>query len=225
MGVEIYPIILGMNRVHILKGKGTILIDGGPPGKSRDFLKRLEKTGIEPCEIGLMVLTHGHWDHVGSAAGIQAATGTRIAMHSGDKVCLEEPRNMVPPGACLRGRVFRRLLEFWFRDVSIPPAQVDIELGNEEFSLEEYGIHGKILPTPGHTPGSVSVLLDSGEVFVGDLAMNRLPMRFRPGTPIFADDLGQVKRSWRKLLELGAKTVYPAHGKPFSAEVFRRRLD
>jgi glyoxylase-like metal-dependent hydrolase (beta-lactamase superfamily II) len=49
--------------------------------------------------------------------------------------------------------------------------------------------------------------------------MNMLPMRFSPGLPIFGDDLRVVKESWRKLLKMGVKHVYPAHGKPFSAEV------
>ena len=73
-------------------------------------------------------------------------------------------------------------------------------------------------------PGSVSVLLDAGEAFVGDLAMNRFPLRFFPGLPIFADDLDAVTASWQLLLAQGARTVYPAHGKPFPAEVIQRAL-
>jgi hydroxyacylglutathione hydrolase len=68
------------------------------------------------------------------------------------------------------------------------------------------------------------VLLDSGEAFVGDLAMNKLPLRRNPGLPILAEDIEKVKESWRKLLELGATTVYPGHGKPFSVEVIKRAL-
>ena len=72
--------------------------------------------------------------------------------------------------------------------------------------------------------GSVSVLLETGDAFVGDLAMNGLPMRIGPGLPIFAEDLQKVKESWQLLLDRGAKTVYPAHGKPFSADAIRRIL-
>ena len=78
--------------------------------------------------------------------------------------------------------------------------------------------------TPGHTPGSVSVLLDSGEVFVGDLAFNRLPFTFRPAMPLYADNIDLVKESWKKLFNAGAKVVYPGHGKPFSAEVIRKYI-
>jgi glyoxylase-like metal-dependent hydrolase (beta-lactamase superfamily II) len=101
---------------------------------------------------------------------------------------------------------------------------VDIVLGSDVFDLEEYGIPGRIIPTPGHTPGSVSVLLDSGEAFVGDLAMNKLPLRRTPGLPIFAEDKATVITSWRLLLAEGVRTIYPAHGPSFPAEVMRRAI-
>jgi glyoxylase-like metal-dependent hydrolase (beta-lactamase superfamily II) len=80
---------------------------------------------------------------------------------------------------------------------------------------------GEVIHTPGHSPGSVSLLLASGDCFVGDLAMNGLPLRRGPGLPVFADDLERVRRSWRMLLDRGARTVYPAHGRPFDAERIR----
>lgn len=108
--------------------------------------------------------------------------------------------------------------------LQVPAGRVDWELADEEYPLADYGIQGRIIPTPGHSPGSVSVLLDSGDVFVGDLAMNNPPLRFSPGLPIFAEDFDQVKKSWEKLLDMGAKTVHPAHGKSFPVEVIRREL-
>jgi len=70
----------------------------------------------------------------------------------------------------------------------------------------------------------VSVVLESGEAFVGDLAMNMFPMRLSPGLPIFGDDMQAVRDSWRKLHEMGVRMVFPAHGKPFAAEVVYRKL-
>jgi len=64
-------------------------------------------------------------------------------------------------------------------------------------------------------------VLDSGDAIVGDLAMNRIPLRLSPGLPIFADDMALVRRSIEKVLVAGAKTIYPAHGKPFPADVLR----
>ena len=107
----------------------------------------------------------------------------------------------------------------------IPVTDIDVVLGDENHSLASYGIPGRVIYTPGHSIGSVSVLLETGDVFVGDLAMNKFPLRFSPGLPIFADDLRQVRQSWELLLNQGAKTVHPAHGKPFAAEIMQRALE
>jgi glyoxylase-like metal-dependent hydrolase (beta-lactamase superfamily II) len=108
--------------------------------------------------------------------------------------------------------------------VLIPGTNVDIVIGDEGLSLDEYGVSGKVVYTPGHSSGSVSVLLETGDAFVGDMAMNMFPLRLSPGLPIFAEDLGKVKESWKLLLDQGAKMIYPVHGKPFSADIIRNAL-
>ena len=101
---------------------------------------------------------------------------------------------------------------------------MDIVLENEEFSLEKYGISGKVVYTPGHSSGSVSVLLETGEAFVGDMAMNKFPLRLSPGMPIYAENWQILIDSWKTLLEGGVKTIYPAHGGPFSADIIQKEL-
>ena len=71
----------------------------------------------------------------------------------------------------------------------------------------------------------MSVLLEQGDAFVGDLAMNGLPMRWGPGMTIFSDSRATVIESWRKLLDLGATRIHPAHGRAFPASVFRKGLE
>jgi glyoxylase-like metal-dependent hydrolase (beta-lactamase superfamily II) len=102
--------------------------------------------------------------------------------------------------------------------LKIPAAHVDIVLEDQAFSLSTFGIAGKILHTPGHSPGSVSVVLNTGDAFVGDLVMNAFSMCLRPSLPIFAEDIPQVKNSLKLLLAHGVKTIYPAHGHPFPIE-------
>lgn len=104
------------------------------------------------------------------------------------------------------------------------PVKADLAVGDEGLPLDDYGIPGRILYTPGRTVGSLNVLLDSGEAFVGDLAMNKFPLRRNPGLPVLADDIEKVKDSWRNLMALGAVTVYPGHGKPFPIRVIREAL-
>ncbi len=179
---------------------------------------------IAPGEIKLIVVTHGHWDHIGSAKEIKEITGAKIAMHQNEKDWLEKSMIKHPPGVTTWGRTFASLMTLFYRVIHVPPTEVDMVLSDDELSLEPFGIPGKILYTPGHSSGSVSVLLETGDVFVGDLLMNKFPLRWSPGLPIFAKDMSKLKRSLEVLLENRAKRIYPAHGKPFPVSIMRKEL-
>ncbi len=222
--MKIHTIRLGLDYCYLIQDGGTIMVDGGSPGKAKQFTQALGKIGISPETIKLFVITHGHFDHIGSARDVKAITGAKLAMHEKEKEWLEKSLKHLPPGVTRWGKIFHGVLELFMPLIHIPAATVDIVLGDQERSLTEYGIRGKIVATPGHSPGSVSILLESGEAFVGDLAMNKFPLRLNPGLPIFAEDLSGLKESWKRLLDQGAKTVYPAHGEPFSTEVIRKAL-
>ena len=224
MSLSIHPIKLGVARCYVIRAEGTILIDGGAPKQARNFMKGIETLFIKPKDIQLIVITHGHWDHIGSAKEIKGITGAKIALHRNEKDWLEKSLKPLPPAVTLWGHIFAKIMAIFVPLIHVPAAGVDVVLGDEELSLADYGIPGRIIPTPGHSIGSVSVLLETGDAFVGDLAMNGFPLRIGPGLPIFAEDLQKVKKSWQLLLDKGAKTVYPAHGKPFSADAIRRTL-
>ncbi len=224
METRITPIKMGLDTCYIVKEDGVIAIDGGDPHKIKKFKQGIEKAGINPDDIKLLVNTHGHWDHIGSSQEIKDLTGAKTLLHRDDMDFLEEGKTLQPPGFTFWGKLIISLMKAISPLIIPPTVEIDIVASDEEISLKEYGISGVVIHTPGHSWGSVSVLLETGDVFVGDLAMNALPMRLNPGLPIFGDDIELVKRSWRKLLEKGAKTVYPAHGKPFSAEIVRQAV-
>jgi len=209
---------MGFDTIYAVRGEGVILIDGGDPQRIERLKEGVERASIKPEDIRLIILTHGHWDHIGSAKDIKAWTGAKIMLHQRDMHFLDETHPSQPPGFTLWGKTIIAILKLYTQFVHIPTFEVDIVAGDEEISLEEYGIPGRVVYTPGHSWGSVSILLDSGEAFVGDLAMNMPPMRLNPGLAIFGDDIILVKKSLRKLLDKGAKTIYPAHGKPFPVE-------
>jgi len=200
------------------------MIDGGMAGRTKNFAKAIKKLSIKPQDIKLIVLTHGHWDHVGSVKEIKDLTGAKIAMHREEKDWLEKSLTPLPPAVTTWGKIMFKIMKMCESSLRFPAAKVDIALGNEELSLAEYGIPGKIIYTPGHSKGSVSVLLETGEAFVGDLAMSGPPLRLSPKLPIFADDLKQVRESLKMLIDAGAKTIYPAHGKSFSIDAIRKAL-
>lgn len=224
MRVNIHPITLGFGHCYVIQGKGVIMIDGGAPKQAKRFMEAIERLSAKPEEIKLIVITHGHWDHIGSAKDIKEITGAKIAMHQQEKDWLEKSLKPLPPGVTLWGRIFAKTMAMFMPLVHIPATDVDVVLGDKELSLAEYGIPGRVIYTPGHSSGSVSVLLETGDAFVGDLAMNKFPLRFSPGLPIFAEDLQRVKESWKLLLDQGAETVYPAHGEPFAADIIRKAL-
>ncbi len=224
MSVNIYPVILGFDHCYIIQDEGTIMVDGGAPKMAKEFTKSIKKLSIKPGDIQLMIMTHGHWDHIGSAKEIKELTGAKIAMHEREKEWLEKSLKPLPPGVTPWGHVFKGIMTMFMPLVHIPSTDVDVVLGDEERPLSQYGIRGKVIYTPGHSSGSVSIVLEKGDVFVGDLAMNKFPLRLSPGLPIFAEDCTKVRKSWELLLDHGAKTVYPAHGEPFSAHIIRRAL-
>jgi glyoxylase-like metal-dependent hydrolase (beta-lactamase superfamily II) len=224
MKAEIFPFSLGFNDCYVIREQEVIMIDGGPANKKIDFIKAMKNIQLEPENIKLIVITDGHPDHIGSARDIKQLTKAKIAMHRLAKGCLEagEWKNMRLPGGWMGRKVFGKIITRFSGE--IPSTEVELVIDDDGLSLKDYGISGRIVYTPGHTMGSVSVLLDSGEAFVGDLAMNKFPLRLGPGLPTIVENRDKVKESWRKILDLGATTVYPAHGKPFSAEVIKKVL-
>jgi glyoxylase-like metal-dependent hydrolase (beta-lactamase superfamily II) len=224
MGVEIIPIALGFGTCYVLKADGVVAVDAGAPNKVKGFLAGLERNSIRPEDVDLIVLTHGHWDHIGSARDIQTATGAKLAMHESEIAWFKQSGTPLSQGTTRWGRAFYAIHKVFMPLIAVPSAKVEVVLGNDGMSLLEFGVPGRILYTPGHSAGSVSVLLDGGEAFVGDLAMNKFPLRLSPGLPIFADDPSAVFASWEMLLAAGAREIYPAHGKPFPAELIRHAI-
>ncbi len=219
MNEKIFTLRFDFNRCYILRGKQTIMIDGGPPHKKKSFLKQLNKFGIEPNEIKLIILTHGDFDHIGSAKDFKEVTGAKIAIHENDSKNLEEGIFHWPQGVTKWGKISRFILKPFIEKINqFEGVKPDIILTHNDFPLDEYGIDGKIIHTPGHTPGSVSILIGTGDVFAGCMAQNSLPFTLRPQLPVYAIDIALLKKSWKKLIDCGAKKIWPGHGNPFQVE-------
>jgi glyoxylase-like metal-dependent hydrolase (beta-lactamase superfamily II) len=217
---------LGFSNAYLVEGRGArILVDAGSLHQEGTFVRHLKRHRISAQDIALIVVTHAHFDHVGSLKAIQQLCECPIAIHEKEARLVREGLVVFPPGTNLFGKTAsylgKRLMTSYFR---FPATEPDIIL-SEDFSLEPFGILGNIICTKGHTEGSLSVLLSSGEVFVGDLAANYLPFGLGPIFPPFAENVSDLFASWRRLLGLGARIICPSHGKPFRAEWLKRRLD
>jgi len=221
--IEHYGIRLGSATAYLVKGqKGCILVDAGSKGKEQMFFDCLRRLGISQGELQLIVVTHVHYDHVGGLALIKKRCQCPVAVHTNEAALLREARIAIPPSTNTVGRMLsflgRKLIS---TDRNFAPVEPDILISNE-FLLDDFGIDGSVLFTPGHTRGSVSVLLRSGEAFVGDLVSS---FPFQSVFPMYAEEPEQVCESWKKILDFGSKMIFPSHGSSFVAEKLTREYE
>ncbi len=167
-------------------GSSRLLVDIGWPGTLGIMKANLRKMRIPLREICYALATHYHIDHAGLAEELK---GEGVSL-----LVLDVQLGAIP------------MMKTWTKPGD---GYVDItEDGNAVISckqsrefLSQIGIAGEILHTPGHTDHCVSLLLDDGSVFTGDLPLEA-----------FAFENPAAVASWQLLREKGATRVYPGHG-------------
>jgi glyoxylase-like metal-dependent hydrolase (beta-lactamase superfamily II) len=221
-GALVIRIKLASSNAYIVKGKRCLLVDTGSPGESTKIVEELRRNGIDVKELALILHTHGHSDHCGSTAELRRLTRTPTALHVADIHMMERGRNdpLIPTRPA--GWLIRP-----FVDNSFEPVSPDLLLEGEP-DLAEYGVAGRIVYTPGHTSGSVSLVTSEGQAIVGDLMMGGyMGGQFFPLLPdyhYFADDLGMVRTSIKKILDLSPKEILVGHGGSLHPEAVRERF-
>ncbi len=219
------------NRFLLSCNEGYLLVEGGSQKEFSLFMRQLKGVGIDPKEIQFLFLSHHHEDHAGFAASLRKVSSCRIIMHSEALKPLQKGEHFVPGG----GLVNRRALVFSFyallkgvrfRLEPLELNETDIIVREDDHGrLRSLGIPGEILVTPGHSPDSISLLLDDGSCFCGDAAMNGPAWLGNRYCCIFISDVKQYYNSWQKMIKKGARTIYPAHGFPFSYQKLQKNLN
>lgn len=224
IAVPILP--LGMVHCHlVMTDTGCVVVDTGIPGSAHKIERALKAHGRSLRDVTLIVVTHAHTDHAGSAARLRELTGAPILAHAGDLDYYERRKEMTYCVAHWWGPLFLR------SGVPGEPYQAftpDILLEDDaRIALDPYGIDGVARHTPGHTAGSISVELRSGDALVGDLIASGVllggVMRLKHATrPPFEDDPQTVSGQLLGMIDAGMQRFHMGHGGPLAAAEVRR---
>ncbi len=194
-----------ISNCYLLLGERPVLVDTGAPGDLKRILAALRAQAVEPAQLALIVLTHGHSDHAGCAAELRRRSGAQIALHAGDIALARGGRNGVLAPQDALGRILRPFL-----DEEYEAFEPDL-LFRDGFSLEPHGVKGNVLATPGHTPGSASVVLGSGEAVIGDVLRGSLVWPNQARDHYFCNDPELNRRSIVRLAREGLLRCHPGN--------------
>lgn len=183
-----------LSYAYLVYTPEPVLIDTSMGFNGSRILRELSSLGVNPKDIGHILITHHDLDHIGSAALLQEATGATVWASAEDipYIMVEKDRHS-----------FKKYLSRIIRVKK--PANLKAFSGN--------AINGiQILPSPGHTPGHVCFLYD-GVLFAGDLLENKKG-KLIPYPAAWDWDYQQMLLSIKKIASIAFTWVCPAHGKP-----------
>jgi glyoxylase-like metal-dependent hydrolase (beta-lactamase superfamily II) len=169
-------------------GTSRLLVDLGWPGTMGAMRAGLDRMGVPLREIRYGLATHYHIDHAGLAQELKQA---------GVPLLVLEPQVGAIPLMKAATKPRDEYVDITTHD------NVVVSIAGSRAVLERIGIAGEIVHTPGHSDDSVSLLLDDGSAFTGDLTHPALAGE---------GDATVVAASWRLLRERGAARIYPGHG-------------
>ncbi len=217
-GYKITRVLAGRSNVFLVANGGKhILVDTSPGSRWKTLDRRLRRLGIE--RLDALVLTHAHYDHAGNAARLQEKYEARVIAHIAEGPFLAKGENNAVGGTnALTRLMVAGLGKRFARRASYEPCRPDIQV-DPSFDLREFGFKAYALHTPGHTSGSLSVIVDDEIALVGDAMFGIFP-----GTvfPPYAEDAGRLVESWGRLLATHCRLFLPAHGTANSRQLVLR---
>lgn len=193
---------------YLVVGRRVIVIDSGVRGSERVILDYLQTLARSPADIAAPILTHSHPDHVGGAAALVRASGAKVLAHPAERAWIEDLRlqetERPVPG---------------FSSLACENVKLDGLLADGDM-LDGEGVSLRVLHTPGHSPGSISLLLESeGVLWTGDA----IPQP--GGMPIYEDVPGSL-RSMERLRALpGVAVLLQSWDQPAAGQAARQAID
>lgn len=169
-------------------GKRRLLVDVGWPGTMGKLAATMKRKGIAIGDVGHLLVTHYHPDHAGLVQEVKSH-GVRLVVMEGQADFIPALKQWMKP-------------EMHYVDIDLRDNTPVTIAGSRGF-LAALGIAGEIVPTPGHSDDSVTLVLDSGDAFTGDLQST---------SRADEHDVEAVTASWERIRALGARTIHPGHG-------------
>lgn len=226
--ISIWP--KGLINCFLIKGpKKHILVDTGLPDSAPKILDQLKQQNIDPKDIGLIIVTHAHIDHFGSAAQLCRVLQAPILGHR-----LDTPQYL--KGQASTSTMKPNKPQWWLfkqliKSQAADPFEPNIILEDSaDYSLKPWGINGKVIHTPGHTPGSLSIVLENGEIIIMDMMASGILLggvlwHQRIKHPPFHDDLKTLKTSFERILTEPGLRYYLGHGGPLNRSQVKAYYD
>jgi len=207
-GYMIIRVLSGRSNVFLLtNGDKNILIDSSIKMLWGRLLHNLKKLGIS--SIDYLVLTHAHFDHVANAKRIKNKFRSKVVIQKEDADYLKVGENVMPKGTTLITRpLVKAFGKRFLNGFKYDPCKYDL-LVDSRFDLKEFGFNAYLMHNPGHTGGSMSLIVDDEIAIVGDAMFGVFK---RSVFPPFAVDVAQMFESWGKLLETNCSLFLPSHG-------------
>ena len=196
------------SNVYLLADDKLVLIDTGLPGNAKLILDYIKHQGRDPKELAQIIITHAHSDHMGSLDELRVTTGARTVAHRDESTPTGD-------GGYVLWQVSQgqrsRLRGVLSRITAPKPSPVDRPVDDGDVLPYLGGL--RIVHTPGHTAGSICLLLEkSGVLFAGDTMINNVDRLSRP-LP-FGSDRQASEKSLLKLSNLDFDVCCFGHGPP-----------
>lgn len=206
---EVHQITIRSTNIFLIVEEKLTLVDTGfrgSAGKIADYINRL---GRSIKELDLIIITHNHLDHVGGLPELRKMTPAKVAVGKAD---LSESESGLPYPRCYLKLMHIPPIAIFRPLVYAKPSEVDIQLVGGEVLSPLSGL--KVIQTPGHTPGSISLFSPKKKLLiVGDTLNNRLKALRLPPKDI-SSNLPQAIDSVKRLAQIDFDILCCGHGKP-----------
>ncbi|MGB9979296.1 MBL fold metallo-hydrolase [Methanobacterium sp.] len=218
----IYQILEGRSNSFLINSQNNyILIDTGRKNSWKDLNNKVEEILVKDKLSGL-ILTHTHFDHAENAAKIKEKYGSTILTHKNESDYLKQGNSPLPKGTNLAtGFMVNAFGKHVQSRYSYEPADPDIFV-DEEYNLHNFGFNACVIHTPGHSKGSMSVIIDSEIAIVGDAMFGVFGNSVYPP---FADDPETMVKSWNKLINTNCNLFLPGHGKEINRKLLKNQYE